>query len=387
MNLNYYDIIIIILILLILYPFAIYPVILFFLSKLFKNEAKRKVGLRKKISIIISCYNEENLIEDCIKSIFQSDYPLEDIEVIVGSDGSTDRTTEIVRGLANQYSQIKLFELTRSGKNKVLNELCKKATGEILFFLDADVRLSKDTISLMIENYEDKNVGAVLAYVMNINTEEDINAGHLTEDFYQRFEKYIRKKESIIFSTFNAMGQFYSVSKSLYEPIPNEFVCDDFTPILNVALKRKRNIFEDRAIVYEVRKKSLSGEFARRVRMASCGMSSVWNARKLFSFKTPLAALFLFSHKVSRWFATPLFILILALSIAFYSISIVALFSLFLILLTVLIIIIGWICEKNNFNCIIFRFAYIFYNLNIGMLCGFFKFILRKENSKWESIK
>ncbi len=387
MNLNFYDIIILIFILLVLYPFVIYPAILFFLSKLFKNEAKKKVGLRKKISIIISCYNEEDLIEDCINSIFQSDYPLEDIEVIVGSDGSTDRTAEIVRGLANQYSQIKFFDLARSGKNKVLNELCRKATGEILFFLDADVRLSKNSISLMIENYEDKNVGAVLAYVMNINTEEDINAGHLTEDFYQRFEKYIRKKESIVFSTFNAMGQFYSVRKSLHEPIPNEFVCDDFTPILKVALKRKRNIFDDRALVYEVRKKSLTGEFARRVRMASCGMSSVWNARKLFSFKTPLAAFFLFSHKVSRWFVTPLFILVLAMSIAFYSVSNLAFFSLFLILLTVLIIIIGWIFEKINFNCIIFRFAYIFFNMNIGMLCGFFKFIMRKENSKWESIK
>ncbi len=387
MNLNYYDIIIIILILLILYPFAIYPVILFFLSKLFKNEAKRKVGLRKKISIIISCYNEENLIEDCIKSIFQSDYPLEDIEVIVGSDGSTDRTAEIVRGLANKYSQIKFFDLARSGKNKVLNELCRKATGEILFFLDADVRLSKNSISLMVENYEDDNVGAVLSYVMNINTEEDINTGHLTEDFYQRFEKYIRKKESIVFSTFNAMGQFYSVRKSLYEPIPNEFVCDDFTPILKVALKRKRNIFDDRAIVYEVRKKSLNGEFARRVRMTSCGMSSVWEARQIFSFKTPAAAFFLFSHKVSRWFVAPCFFLLLVMAIVCYSVSNLALLSLLIQLLIVLIIIIGWIFEKINFNGSFFRFAYIFFNMNIGMLCGFFKFILRKENSKWESIK
>ncbi len=387
MNFTYYDIIILILFLLILYPFVIYPIILFLLSKFFRNEAKRKVGLRKKISIIISCYNEEDLIEDCINSIFQSDYPMDDIEVLVGSDGSTDRTAEIVNGLANKYSQIKFFDLARSGKNKVLNFLCTKTEGEIIFFLDADVRISSDSISKMVENYADVNVGAVLAYVMNIYTDESVNFGHLTEDFYQRFEKYIRKKESIVFSTFNAMGQFYSVRKSLYEPIPNEFVCDDFTPILKVALKKKRNIFDDRAIVYEVRKKSLTGEFARRVRMASCGMSSVWDARKLFSFKTALAAFFLFSHKVSRWFVTPLFILILVMSLAFYSVSNEALFSLFLILLTLIIIIIGLIFEKINYNCKIFRFAYIFFNMNIGMLFGFIKFIFRKENSKWESIK
>lgn len=312
---------------------------------------------------------------------------MEDIEVIVGSDGSTDRTAEIVRGLANKYSQIKFFDLARSGKNKVLNELCRKATGEILFFLDADVRLSKNSISLMVENYEDKNVGAVLSSLINIPTDDNINIGQLGEDKYQKFERFIRKKESNIYSTINAIGGFFSYLKKYYEPIPNEFVCDDFTPILKVALKRKRNIFDDRAIVYEVRKKSLNGEFARRVRMTSCGMSSVWEARQIFSFKTPAAAFFLFSHKVSRWFVAPLSILILAMSLAFYSVSNVALFSLFLILLTVLIIIIGWIFEKINFNCIIFRFAYIFYNLNIGMLCGFFKFILRKENSKWESIK
>jgi cellulose synthase/poly-beta-1,6-N-acetylglucosamine synthase-like glycosyltransferase len=126
---------------------------------------------------------------------------LEDIDVIVGSDGSTDRTAEIVRGLANKYSQIKFFDLARSGKNKVLNELCRKATGEILFFLDADVRLSKNSISLMVENYEDKNVGAVLSSLINIPTDDNINIGQLGEDKYQKFERFIRKKESNIYST------------------------------------------------------------------------------------------------------------------------------------------------------------------------------------------
>ena len=387
MNINFSDIILLLLFFLILYPYAVYPAILFFFSKIFKKEVNKKVGLRKKISIILSCYNEEELIEDCIHSVFQSDYPSEDIELLVGSDGSTDKTAEIVKKLMPIYPQLKFFDLPRSGKNKVVNILAPQAEGEILFFLDADIRISKNSISLMLESFNDDDVGIVLSTIMSLEGKNDVNSGHFGEDKYRLFEKYLRKKEGSIFATMNGSGGFYSIRKSLFRALPNEYVCDDFTPLLYVSFEKKRIILEDRSLVYEIRGKTLKGEFSRRVRMAACSMSSVWNARKIFSFKTPLAAFFLFSHKVSRWYVPPFLLIASIISFLFYKEAIIPYISLYLIGITFLLIFVGWILEKLNIKCIIFRFAYVFFYMNLGMFFGVFKFLSKKQNSKWESIK
>jgi cellulose synthase/poly-beta-1,6-N-acetylglucosamine synthase-like glycosyltransferase len=94
------------------------------------------------VSILISAFNEEQLIEEKINSIFNTNFPLEKLEVLVGSDGSTDNTNSILSHLETNYPQLKFFPFEgRNGKGNVINKLYQKSEGDILVFTDANVML------------------------------------------------------------------------------------------------------------------------------------------------------------------------------------------------------------------------------------------------------
>jgi glycosyltransferase involved in cell wall biosynthesis len=80
------------------------------------------------VSILIPAHNEESIIEKKISSIYLSNYPQERVEVIVGSDASTDRTDEIVLSMRKSHEQLSLVRMNeRSGKATVLNCLVDRA--------------------------------------------------------------------------------------------------------------------------------------------------------------------------------------------------------------------------------------------------------------------
>ena len=88
----------IILLFLSFYSYLIYPLILFVLARVMQNQWVQK-DIRPTISIILSAYNEEAVIKEKILNALALDYPKELLEVLVSSDGSTDRTNEIVSGI------------------------------------------------------------------------------------------------------------------------------------------------------------------------------------------------------------------------------------------------------------------------------------------------
>jgi len=141
---------------------SIYFLSLFLL--LFKKNRKNlfdypKTNKKYNISVLVPAYNEEDTLEDTIKSILDSDYPIK--EVIIINDGSKDNTLNVAKRLMKKYPQLKVINKKNSGKGDSLNQGIKIAKGNLVAVVDADSFPSKDSFGKMIGFFDEEKVGAV----------------------------------------------------------------------------------------------------------------------------------------------------------------------------------------------------------------------------------
>lgn len=368
-----------------IYNFVVYPVLLFFLSKIIAAEIKPVSTYQPEITFVIAAHNEESLIEATIKSIKESDYPANKITILIGSDGSTDRTNEIIKQIVQQDSSIKLIELIRQGKNNVLNSIVPLAETKIILFMDADVRLQKDTVSKLMRYFANDEVGGVIASQMVVGDGITHNAGSDGDSLYHKYEKNIRINEAIIASNVNSLGYLYAIKKELFIPVPNNLVCDDLHNIYSVLSKNKRVIFAKDAIAYEIRPKSLKNEFHRRVRAVSGGWSTVaFHSELLDLLKHGKVAFFIWSHKIFRWLSPVFMAFLIIFTIWTFFINqslalIIAAPQLILYLLALL----GYFFEKFSINIKFFRVFVFFISMNYSSLLGLFRFLSKQQNATW----
>jgi cellulose synthase/poly-beta-1,6-N-acetylglucosamine synthase-like glycosyltransferase len=382
--LNLLEIILVIVGFLAIYNFIVYPVLLKILKIIRPKIILPDSDFEPEVTFIIAAYNEEALIEGAIDSINQSHYPKEKINIIIGSDGSTDGTNSILKNLASNNSSIKYYILNRSGKNNVLNNIVPLAKTEIILFMDADVRLNKDTLANLVSYFQNEKVGAVIASQTVVGDGETDNAGSEGDSFYHKYEENIRINEGITGSNVNSLGYLYGIRKNLYIPVPNNYVCDDLHNIYSVLQNKKRVLFAREAKAYEVRPKSLNNEFHRRVRAVAGGWATVVFHRNLLNiFTYGLTSFFIWSHKIFRWLSPVFLILLFVLTFAVYNSELI--FSVFIIPQTIVYLsaILGWFFEKLNIKIKIFRLSLFFVSMNFSSLLGLFRFISRKQNAVW----
>ncbi len=245
--------IVILLFLISIYPFVIYPFLIFLISRIFKRKIETDPNFEPEISILVPVHNEERNIEPLVEAIKNSGYPLSKIQLIFGSDGSTDKTNEIIQRVAKENDFIDFYLFPRKGKNFVLNQLFSKAKHNIVLLVDADIRIPRGTIHNIVKYFADPNVGGVLTNLM-IKRDEGSHY-NLEESNTHQFLLNIRKWESDIYATVNNTGPCYAIRKELFVPIPNDRVCDDYFILLKVVTAGKRMVLAKEAIVYDIRER------------------------------------------------------------------------------------------------------------------------------------
>lgn len=117
------------------------------------------------VSILVAARNEATQIATCLNALLQLDYPIHQLEILVGNDQSTDHTADIVAKYAQQYPHIKLLHITQNmgmakGKANVLGHLAREAKGEILFITDADIAVPAQWVNTLL-SFFGPNVGIV----------------------------------------------------------------------------------------------------------------------------------------------------------------------------------------------------------------------------------
>ncbi len=298
---------------LLVYAYAGYPLLLSILS-LFSRRRRPEIGYTPSISVLISAYNEEAVIGRKIEQTLALEYPADKLEVLVVSDGSTDRTDEIVRTFSDPRVRLLRVE-GRAGKTVAQNEGVKRCRGEIIVFSDATAIYHPKALLYLAANYADPRVGAVSGRYKYFDPEDESPTGSGSVAFWN-YENIIKFFQSRISTLTGCSGCIYSVRRSAYIPLPRE-ACSDLVEPLWIVRAGRRVAFEDRALAYEETTKTSSQEFKMRVRVATRGMRGLLSAPELLApWRHPWIAFQLFSHKIVRWLVPVFLIIILAATIA-----------------------------------------------------------------------
>jgi cellulose synthase/poly-beta-1,6-N-acetylglucosamine synthase-like glycosyltransferase len=336
------------------------------------------------LSILIAAYNEEEVIRDKIKSVLESNYPLDRLEILVGSDASDDRTGEILEELKNEHAllHISLFG-QRTGKPGVINRLETLASGEILVITDANVMLHKDTLKELAVSFGQPETGLVDTRMINTRVKRD--GISLQEKFYISREVRIKHNESLIWGTM--MGPFggcYAVRKSCYRPVPDHFLVDDFYINMAVLTQGFRCISNINANVSEDVSNDLMEEFRRKKRISAGNFQNLAKyGSLLFSKRAGVAFCFL-SHKVLRWFVP--FFTMLTLGTSFWlGVTHPFYMAIALVQAAVLLVpVIDYFLRKLRIHSLPLRFISHFVLANLALLAGFIRYIRGIKSNVWQ---
>jgi cellulose synthase/poly-beta-1,6-N-acetylglucosamine synthase-like glycosyltransferase len=374
---------------LILHSYVIYPAILillaFFQGK--KPIQYEKPEILPHVSILMAAYNEEEIIEEKIKSILSSDYPLEKLTIYIGSDNSTDNTNEIVKRYAQNHSQVKFYPFTeRQGKPNIINQLAQKSDDEIFILTDANVLFDRNTIMELIKPFANSEIGLVDSKMINKGLQRD--GISVQEKTYISREVNIKNLEGLLWGTM--MGPFggcFAIRNTLYEKVPSTFLVDDFYINMKVLEKGKKAVNNIHAHVYEDVSNNLGDEFRRKIRIATGNFQNLVAFKKLLNPKYKGLAFSFLSHKVIRWLGPLLFAFIIISNIFLVEEHLFYLWFIFFIFMIIIIPIIDFFLRKIKIHIIILRFITHFVSMNIALFIGMFKFLKGVKSNVWQPTK
>lgn len=290
---------------LVVYVYVGYPALLWVLSRV-SHRAVQQAPITPSVTLLISAFNEADVIKGKLENSLALDYPRERLEVLVISDASTDETDHIVQSFEGQ--RVRLLRMpTRGGKTVGLNAALAVATGDIVVFSDANILYKKDTIQRLVHNFADPTVGCVTGDSRYL--EEMHSAAHVQENAYWGYERMIRTMESGIGSTVGGDGAIFAIRRPLYKPLAPEAINDLVIP-LQIVGAGYRAIFEPTAIGFEPSAGDFRKEFRRKRRIVNRSWRGVMSVASVLNpFHAGIFAWQVWSHKVLRWLVLPLVIL------------------------------------------------------------------------------
>ena len=292
---------------LIIYSYAGFTLLTIIVARL-RNRRVQQKPITPKVSLIIPVWNEERAIAERLDNALALDYPADQLEIIVVSDGSDDNTHTIVAGYAKRG--VRLMPFPRRGKIYAIKDAVNSTTGEILVFSDANSMYKSDALRMLVRNFADPEVGGVCGNQVYLKAKK-ADATSEGEGMYWSFDKWLKTLESLTGSIVSAHGAIYAIRGELYEPPASAAVTDDFAISTAVIAQGYRLVFESEAIAYEEPTASAALEFGRKVRIMTRGLRGVLLRKRLLNpFRYGFYAIVLFSHKVLRRLV-PIFLLIL----------------------------------------------------------------------------
>jgi glycosyltransferase involved in cell wall biosynthesis len=272
-----------------------------------RTKEVRKDEITPPVSLIIPAHDEEEVIGGRLENLLELDYPEEQLEIVVASDGSEDGTDAIVERHAVQNGHVRLLRCERAGKLPALNRATRETAGDILAFGDANAVWAPDALRKLVRNFADPEVAYVCGQVRFQRLD-----GTNREGLYWRYEMWLRASESALGSITGGNGAIYAVRRSDYVEWP--FGHDLGFPNLMVQ-RGRRAVYEPEALAFEKPSRDIEDEYRRKVRMLPWSWRHLFEARSLRGVP-PLYLLELLSHRVLRYASGFLHLALLATSIA-----------------------------------------------------------------------
>lgn len=367
---------------LVLYIYLGYPALMSFLAGI-NSPMQTVTGEQPSVSILIAAYNEEDCIEATLQNKLELLYPRDRLEIVVMSDGSTDKTDHIVNSLSDKSEiPIRLFRQDRKGKTAALNVMQERAKGEILVFSDANSIYDKYALQNLVKNFSDSKVGYVTGKMLYVNHEGSLIGDGCSA--YMKYENWIRSRESMIGSVVGVDGGIDAMRKSLYECL-REDQLPDFVQPLKVVQKGYRVVYDPEALLKEETLANAAEEYSMRFRVTLRSLWGLHDMRQLFNpVRYGFFSVQLLSHKMLRYLAFIPIILMFMSNI--YLLGDAVFYSVMLLGQGVFYSCawLGWRYQQNTSASALITIPYYFVLLNIACLHAVWCYLKGEKITTWK---
>ena len=362
------------------YAYVGYPLLLLLLSRI-RPKPVKSGQWTPSVTVIIAAYNEERDLAAKLENTLALDYPSSQLEILVTSDCSSDRTDEIARSFASRGVRLHRQE-ERHGKTAAQNAAVTKARGEIILFSDATTHYRPDVLRLMVPAFADNSVGCVTGRVI-YQDDKDSSVGTGTQSYWN-YEFFLKRHESAVCSLIGVCGCMYAVRASAYVPLYNE-ACSDFIIATTMVEQGLRAVYVPEAVCTEEPNRQAKKELAARVRIISQTFADLWRNRSVLNpFRSGFYAVQLWSHKLMRYLV-PVFLIaifiastLLARQNAFYAAMFVIQVAFYLAAL------VSWALERLGVTFSVLALPQYFVITNLASLIAFVKFLTGERYTRWE---
>lgn len=263
-------------------------------------------AFQPKVTLVVPAYNEMSCIDAKVKNSFRLNYPSDKMDVLFVTEGSNDGTTEYLMSLLGNFPNMRIIGGSkRKGKIEAMNMAIETINTPIVIFTDANTTLNKEVIKNIVRHFEDEKVGAV-AGEKRIQTDDSEAAAGAGEGLYWKYESFLKKLDTRLYSVVGAAGELFAVRTHLYGTVEKDTLLDDFIVSLRVAANGYRVIYEPEAYAIERPSFSIDDEMKRKVRIAAGGFQSIARLDYLWNiFKYGWLSFQYVSHRAMRWAVAP----------------------------------------------------------------------------------
>ena len=372
-------------VLFLVHTYFLYPVILFALDgveqalenlRFMRRESSPtfpQLGL-PKVSLVVAAQQEAGYIADKLRDSLALDYPAERLEVLVGSDGSTDGTDEIVRRAGDP--RVRLCPAPRAGKSSVLNRCIPIASGDIVILTDARTRLEPDAVQMLVRHFEDPEVGAVCGKLTRHNRWRRDPERSAAWSYESLIKLYEGKRGAVM----GASGGLYAIRRKLFTALPESTLVEDFVIPLRILEHGFKVVYEPLAVAREETTEDQDQAFGRRARIAASNFHSLAMVPGLLSPAAGFRAFAFWSHKLLRWCAPALMGLALLANLFLLDSTLYRL-TFFAQVMFYALAYLGKAGALTGTGRRIAAVAYDFVTLNLAIAVGFWRFLRSSQRA------
>jgi cellulose synthase/poly-beta-1,6-N-acetylglucosamine synthase-like glycosyltransferase len=256
-----------------------------------------------------------------------------------------------------------------------------------IVFCDANTLLNKECISMIVRHYSDPKVGGV-AGEKKVVQQGSSTAAAVGEGMYWKYESFLKKLDSDLYSTMGAAGELFSVRKDLFETAPEGTIIEDFVQSMKLCLKGFVLRYEPDAYAAEGPSASIKEEMKRKIRICAGAFQAMILLKELFNvFKYPVLSFQFISHRILRWTLCPVaLLLVLLTNIGIGIIDGGTLFNLLLLGQAIFYImgISGWVLANKEIKVKALYLPFYFLFMNYAVFLGFRRFLQNKQSVLWE---
>ena len=340
-----------------------------------------------EVTFMVCAYNEQDVVDMKMKDIHQLDYPKDKLHIIWVTDGSSDNTNEHLKA----YPDVEIiFTPERKGKTAALNHGLSMVKSPITIMTDANTMVNTGAIREIVRLMYDPKVACV-AGEKRVMARHEEQAAAEGEGLYWKYESTLKRMDSELYSAMGAAGELNAIRTTLYEPMPENALLDDFVMSMEMVDKGYKIAYTSDAYAMEYGSADLQEESKRKRRIAAGGLQSCWWLRKMMNpFRKPIVAFQFVSHRVLRWSITPFALMaLIPINVALVMMKAGTIYTAIWILQIVFYLsaLCGYLLEQKGHRSKLLYVPYYFLFMNMNVFAGIPYLYKHRGGGTWEKAK